>query len=387
MASNNFEVPEADIIHWRRQIHANPELSFKEVETSNLVAETLSRFPGIEISRPTPTSVIGILRGGGPGKTIALRADMDALPITEETGLEFASRNPGVMHACGHDAHTAMLLGTAAVLSRITERLHGTVKLIFQHAEEQPPGGARELMAAGVVDDVDAIFGLHVMNQKTGTINIAKGPASTSADGFWLTIHGRGSHGSMPQDGIDPVLVGAQLVLALNTIVSRSVDPSHMVVVNAGTFQSGEAPNVIPDTAKLGVSIRTKNDTDRNLVHRRAEEIVKGICDSYGATYDIDWILGYGIVQNDPELADVAARAAAKAVGEANATIGPPFSASEDFSAYTDKVPGCFITLGGGTAQDGMPYQNHNPKFDLHEQAMASGARTEVQIVLDMLSA
>jgi amidohydrolase len=387
MTSDHFEVPEADIIRWRRKIHANPELSFKEVETSKFIADTLSGLGGIEVSRPTETSVLGVLHGQRPGKTVALRADTDALPIGEETGLEFASRNKGVAHVCGHDTHTAMLLGTASVLSGMTDRIAGTVKFIFQHAEEEPPGGARELVAAGIVDDVDAIFGLHVMNQDTGTIHVAKGAASTSADGFWLTIQGRGSHGSMPQDGIDPVLVGSQLVLALNTIVSRSVDPSHMVVVNVGTFQSGEAPNVIPDTAKLGVSIRTKTQTDRELVHRRAEEIVKGICDTYQATYDINWILGYGVVHNDPDLADLAVHAAAKAIGETNAAIGPGFSASEDFSAYTDKVPGCFITIGGGTAADGMRYQNHHPKFDIHERALANGTRTEVQIVLDMLTA
>lgn len=360
-------------------------VSFKEVDTSAFIAETLRGFPDVEVSRPTPTSVLGVLHGRESGKTIALRADHDALPIREETGLEFASRTEGVAHACGHDTHAAMLLGTASVLSQMRDEIAGTVKLIFQHAEEQPPGGAREIIAAGVLDDVDAIFGLHVMNQKTGTINVAKGPASTSADGFWLTIHGRGSHGSMPQDGIDPVTVGSQLVLALNTIVSRSTDPSHTVVVNAGTFQAGEAPNVIPDSARLGVSIRTKLQDDRELVHRRVEEIVNGICQTYGATYDIDWILGYGIIHNDADLADIAVRAAAKALGDTNAAIGAGFSASEDFSFYTDKVPGCFITLGGGTADDGMPYQNHHPKFDVHETALANGTRTEVQIVRELL--
>ena len=383
--SSGFDVPQQDIIAWRRQIHANPELSYKELDTSELVAETLTRFGGIEVSHPTQTSVVGLLHGSKAGRTIALRADMDALPLQEETGVDFASRNPGVAHACGHDAHTAMLLGAARVLSGMRERLAGTVKFIFQHAEEQPPGGAQELVRTGVLDGVDAIFGLHIMNQKAGTIQVAKGPASTSADGFFLTIRGRGSHGSMPQAGIDPVLVGSQIVLGLNTIASRSVDPSHMVVVNVGTFQSGEAPNVIPETARLGVSIRTKDDEDRQLVGRRSEEIIKGICESYGATYEIEWVAGYGIVRNDPRLADLVLKAAREAIGDSNVSEGPGTSASEDFSAYTSTIRGCFMFLGGGTAEDGLPFQNHNPKFNIVESAMANGTRVEVQIVLDVL--
>ncbi len=382
-----IRVPEADIVDWRRRIHANPELSFQEVETSGFVAETLSRFPGVEVSRPTATSVLGVLHGARPGATVALRADMDALPIDEETGLAFSSRKPGVMHACGHDAHTAMLLGAAAALADMRARIAGTVKFVFQHAEEQPPGGARELVRAGVVDDVDAIFGLHVANQERGTIRVAKGPASTSADQLLLTIRGRGSHGSMPQQGIDPVLVGAQIVVALNTIVSRAVDPAHMAVVNVGAFRAGQAPNVIPETAQLGVSVRTTSPEDRELVRRRVEEVVDGVCAAYGAAGEAEWMEGYAIIQNDDGLAEVALGAAARALGADRVAYGTRSPASEDFSAYTERVPGCFLTLGGGTAADGRPYQNHHPKFDIDERVLADGARTEVQIVLDMLGA
>lgn len=382
-----FEVPEADVIQWRRHIHANPELSYKEFETAKFVAEKLKSFGKIEIEQPTPTSVVGTLRGAKPGKTVALRADMDALPVQEETGEEFASVNPGVAHVCGHDAHTAMLLGTARVLSGMTDQLAGTVKLIFQHAEELNPGGAQELVKVGAIEGVDAIFALHVMNQKLGTVQTVKGPATTSAGGFFLNIQGRGSHGSMPQNGVDPILVGSQVVLGLNTIVSRSVDPSHMVVVGVGRFQSGDAPNVIPDTAKLAVSVRTTNDADTDLVHRRCEEIIKGICDSYGATYVTQWVPSYAVVENDPEMVKVALNAARKAVGEENASLGRPSSGSEDFSAYSKIVPACFIFLGAGTAENGLPYMNHHPKFNIMESCLAAGVRTEVQIVLDMLSA
>ena len=381
----DFKIPEANIVQWRRYIHSNPELSFKEFKTSDFVAQTLKGFGSIEVNRPTKTSVVGTLNGERTGKTIALRADMDALPLQEETGVEFSSRNPGITHACGHDAHTAMLLGTAKVLSGMTDRLAGTVKLIFQHAEELPPGGAQELVKAGVLDGVDAIFGLHIMNQKAGTIQIAQGAVTTISGRFYLTIQGLGSHGSRPQDGIDPILVGSQIVLGLNTIPSRSIDPSHTAVVNVGAFNSGGAPNVIPDTAKLGVSIRTKNKRDSEIVHRRCEEIIKGTCESYGARYDIRWVPGYEMVHNDPALVDLALKAAREAIGEENASIGPASSGSEDFSAYTALVPGCLMFLGGGDTSDGLPYKNHNPKFNIIESAMANGSRVEVQIVLDMI--
>jgi amidohydrolase len=381
----HFEIPEANIIQWRRYIHANPELSFKEFKTSDFVAQTLKGFGGIEVIRLTKTSVVGILNGEQTGKTIALRADMDALPLQEETGVEFSSKNPGVAHACGHDAHTAMLLGTAKVLSGMTDRLAGTVKLIFQHAEELPPGGAQELVKAGVLDGVDAIFGLHIMNQKTGTIQIAQGAVTTISGRFYLTIQGLGSHGSRPQDGIDPILVGSQIVLGLNTIPSRSIDPSHIAVVNVGAFNSGVAPNVIPNTAKLGVSIRTKNKRDSEIVHRRCEEIIKGTCESYGASYDIRWVPGYEMVHNDPTLVDLTFKAAREAIGEENVSIGLASSGSEDFSAYTAVVPGCLMFLGGGDASNGLPYKNHSPKFNIIESSMANGTRVEVQIVLDML--
>jgi amidohydrolase len=238
---------------------------------------------------------------------------------------------------------------------------------------------------ARVLDGVDGILGLHIMNQKAGTIQIAQGEITTISGRFYLTIQGLGSHASRPQDGIDPILVGSQIVLGLNTIPSRSIDPSHIVVVNVGAFNSGVAPNVIPDTAKLGVSIRTKNKIDSEIVHRRCEEIIKGTCESYGAQYDIQWVPGYEMVHNDPALVDLALKAAREAIGEENASIGPASSGSEDFSAYTTVVPGCLMFLGGGDASDGLPYKNHNPKFNIIESALANGTRVEVQIVLDML--
>ncbi|MDJ0358533.1 amidohydrolase [Paenarthrobacter sp. PH39-S1] len=307
-------------------------------------------------------------------------------PLSEETGLEFESQNPGVMHACGHDAHTAMLLGAARALSEMRPRLGGTVKFIFQHAEEQPPGGAAEMVSAGVLDDVNAIFGLHVMNQKSGSIVIPRGPASTAVDGGYLTIQGKGSHGSMPQHGIDPVVVGSEIVLAVQTIVSRSIAPDHFAVATVGSFQAGEAPNVIPDKARLGISLRTTDDRDRQYVKRRAEEIAAGVCSANQATYKMEWQEGYAAVVNDEACSQLVFSAASTALGTPEVRWGPATSASEDFSAYSTRIPACFLFLGGGDESQGYPYQNHHPKFDVDETALEAGVKVEVQIALDYLS-
>jgi amidohydrolase len=279
-----------------------------------------------------------------------------------------------------------MLLGTAVTLSKMTDRLNGTVRFVFQHAEEVPPGGAQEMVKAGALEGVDAIFGLHVQNEKTGTVTACPGSAWTAADDFYLTIKGRGSHGSKPQTGVDPILIGAEIVLALNTIASRSIDPTHTVVVSPGVFKGGTAPNIIPNTALIGVTCRTFEPEDRGQVRRRCEEIVKGICEANGAGYELEWVAGYDVVKNDPDLTRLALDAAKTALGEDNAAEGPANPASEDFSAFSNVVPGCLMLLGGGTVEDGLPFGNHHPKFDIVESCLAAGTRTEVQIVLDYLA-
>lgn len=234
-------IPAEDLITWRRHIHANPELSFEEEKTSQYVVNVLEKLGNIEIIRPVKTSVIGILKGAKPGKTVAFRADMDALPLEEETGLAFASKTENVSHACGHDTHTAMLLATATTLSKMQKQLKGTVYFVFQHAEEQAPGGALDIINSNALDKVDAFYGMHVLpNYPVGHIGVLPiGAASTTSDGFFLTIIGKGSHGSMPQLGVDPIVVGAEIVAAMQTIVSRNVTPGEMAVVTIGKFQSG----------------------------------------------------------------------------------------------------------------------------------------------------
>lgn len=376
------DLSDDDLIKWRRHIHENPELSFKEEHTSAYVENVLKQLGNIEIVKPGKTGIIGILKGSRNGKTIAFRADMDALPLQEETGLPFASKTPGVSHACGHDAHTAMLLKTASTLSKMTNQLRGTVYFIFQHAEEQAPGGALDIIKSGALKNVDAIFGMHVLpNFPVGNIGILpNGPASTTADGFNLTINGKGSHGSMPHLGIDPIIIGAEIVNALQTIVSRNVIPGEMAVVTIGKFQSGNAPNVIADKAELAASIRTITDSSRKLIESRVKAIVDHSVRAHGGTYDLDYILSYPAIQNDKDLNLLARKSAISAISEKNIFDAPMMTASEDFSYYKQVAPICFLTLGVG---EGVA--NHNPKFNLNEKALLNGVKTQVQIILDFL--
>lgn len=376
-------IPEEDLIKWRRHIHENPELSFKEENTSKYVENILKGLGNIEIIKPAKTSVIGILKGSKEGKTVAFRADLDALPLQEETGLAFASKNKNISHACGHDAHTAMLLATASTLSKMQNQLKGTVYFIFQHAEEQAPGGALDIINSGALKNIEAFFGMHVLpNFPAAHVGILpNGAASTTADAFNLTIKGKGSHGSMPQLGIDPIMIGAEIVTAMQTIVSRNVPPGEMAVVTIGKFQSGEAPNVIADKAELAASIRTTTDATRKLVESRIKSLVENITKAHGATYDLDYIFSYPAIQNDTKLNAMAKQSVIKAINESNVFDAPIMTASEDFSYYNQVAPTCFLVLGVGNG-----VANHNPKFNLDEKALLNGVKAQVQIIMDYLN-
>ncbi|WP_042350698.1 M20 metallopeptidase family protein [Bacillus massiliigorillae] len=382
------QIPTEKIVEWRRHLHRNPELSFKEFETSQYIYDTLLTFPNLELARPTATSVVATLVGGaGEGKTIALRADMDALPIQEESDVEFKSTKDNVMHACGHDTHVAMLLGAAKVLSEMKDKLAGTVKFIFQHAEEQVPGGAQELVDAGVLKDVDQIYGIHILPKLVaGSLGVVTtGYATTAADGFFLKIQGKGSHASTPELSIDPIVVGSQMVMALQTIVSRNVKPSEMAALSIGEFHSGQAANIIADTASLSCSIRTTSEEVRDLMEERVKKIIDQVASTYGATYELDYIRGYSALYNTPELAQLAKASAIKALGEELVYDSPMLMASEDFSAYTKVIPGCYMFLGGGLDEEGCGFMNHHPKFKILEESMVNGTKVEVQLILDLL--
>ena len=376
------KVPVRKVIEWRHHIHQHPELSYQEINTSQYVVDLLKSFGNIEVKRPTKTSVIGILKGEQPGKTVAFRADMDALPVKEETGLKFSSVVEGVSHACGHDAHTAMLLGTAATLSQLQDQIHGTVYFIFQHAEETPPGGSNEIIETGVLDGIDAIFGMHVLpNFPVGEVGILPNhAASTASDMFELTIIGKGSHGSMPHLGIDPIVIGAEIVSTLQTIISRNVTPGELGVISIGKFHAGEVANIIPAKAELAATIRTTSAETRKLIEKRVKTIVANIVQAHDAKYELNYISNYPAIMNDPNLNSFVKESAISLLGEKNVFDAPMMTASEDFSYYRKVAPIVFMTLGVG---DGPA--NHNPGFNIDESALINGVKAQVQIILDYL--
>ncbi|GGA33660.1 M20 metallopeptidase family protein [Psychrobacillus lasiicapitis] len=375
-----------EVIGWRRHLHQHPELSFQEHTTSQYVYDVLESFGGFELSRPTKTSVVARLKGSNPGKVIALRADMDALPIKEETDLPFASTNDGVMHACGHDGHTAMLLGAAKVLKDNQEDLSGEVVFIFQHAEELPPGGAQEMVAAGVLDGVDQVVGVHLFSTvPTGTINIRYGAVTAASDVFEMTVQGKGGHASTPELTVDPLATGAQIVTGLNHIISRSVAPLESGVVSVTKFKAGgEALNVIPDTVEIGGSVRTLSAEVRQLIKNRIIEVAKGIAKANGADVEVSYTYGYGSVMNDKEVTDRVVGVLEEHFPENKLEWVDPILGGEDFSAFSDEKPACFVFIGAGNVEKGITHPHHHPKFDIDESALKDGLKFHVYTALTL---
>lgn len=366
-----------EVVAWRRHLHQHPELSFHEHETSKFVEEQLRKLPNLTLSRPTETSVLAVLKGtAGPGKTVLLRADMDALPIHEEVDLPFRSQNDGVMHACGHDGHTAMLLGAAKILSAHPEELHGEVRFIFQHAEEFFPGGASQVVEAGIMEGVDMVVGEHLMSPiPTGVIVLREGPLLAASDAFDLVIQGKGGHGANPHETIDPVVIAAQIIMALQTVVSRQKDPIDTAVVTVAQIHGGTANNVIPDTVTLGGTVRSFDENVRKQLHERIEKIIAGVCDMYGATYKLDYRYGYRATINDAATTQLLREMTREVLPEAMLHEGKPNMGSEDFSAYLTRAPGTFIVVGAG-GPDWAPH--HHPKFMIDEKALEHGVKLYV---------
>jgi len=375
---------EQQAIAWRRHLHANPELSFEEVETSGFVEETLRGFDGLELSRPTPTSVVATLGGARPGKVLALRADIDALPIQEETGLEFASTRPGVMHACGHDGHTAMLLATAKTLAERRDDLAGEVRFLFQHAEELLPGGASQLVAAGVMDGVDLVVGAHLASIKdVGKVGCPAGPLAAAADTFSSEIRGRGGHAAAPHRAVDPVAVAAQVVTNLQHLVSRTVDPIKSAVVSVTRIHAGTADNIIPESVELGGTVRTFDREVRASVRDGLERVFRGVTEAHGAEFSLDYVDGYAPVVNDADAAALVESAARAELGDDAIMAAEPIMDGEDFSAYLAKAPGAFFWVGAGSDD---AYPHHHPRFVLDEASFRSGIAVFVRTALDYLS-
>jgi amidohydrolase len=370
----------AEAVAWRRHLHRNPELSFEEVETSAFVEERLRSFGGLELSRPTPTSVVArLLCGEGP--TLALRADIDALPITEDSGVEFASERAGVMHACGHDAHTAIMLGVARSLVARREELAGEVRFIFQHAEEVPPGGARELVAAGVLDGVDAIVGTHVFSTlEAGKVAVPVGPFMAAPDTFTITVHGAGGHAGMPHGTRDPIAAAAQIVTNLQHIVSREIDPIRRAVVSVTQIAGGSASNITPENVELGGTVRTFEQEVQSQIRAALERIAHGVADAHRCMATVTYEEGYAATSND---ATVAALVRANVPPE-RLTDLEPIMGGEDFSAYQQVVPGCFFIVGAG-GEGAIPH--HHPRFTIDEASIPVAIDVFVETALDFLAA
>jgi amidohydrolase len=376
-----------EVIAWRRYLHANPELSFHEEKTAQFVYETLQSFGNLQLSRPTKTSVMARLIGDKPGKVVAIRADMDALPIQEENTFDFASKNPGVMHACGHDGHTAMLLGTAKILSQLRHQIKGEVRFLFQHAEELHPGGAEEMVQAGVMDGVDVVIGTHLWSPlETGKIGIVYGPMMASPDRFFIRIHGKGGHAALPHQTIDSIAIGAQVVTNLQHIVSRNTDPLEPLVVSVTQFIGGTTHNVIPGSVEIQGTVRSFDATLRQNVPKLMERIVKGITEAHGATYEFEYEYGYRPVINDEKVTRVIEETVREVFGEEAIDHLKPNMGGEDFSAFQQKAPGSFFYVGAGNKEKGIVYPHHHPRFTIDEDALEIGVRLFVHAALKLLA-
>lgn len=361
---------------WRRHLHANPELGFFEHQTSAYIAAELAKFRHLTVTRPSETSVLAVLKGGKTGQTVLLRADIDALPITEENSFEFVSQNKGVMHACGHDGHTSILLGVAQLLSESPEEVSGEIRMIFQHAEEIGPGGAEELVQnTPLMDGVNVVTGLHLASQlPTGVVAVKAGAFMASPDSFQITIRGKGGHAAHPEQAVDPIAVGAQVITNLQHIVSRNVGATDNLVVSVTYFHAGTTHNVIPDTAELMGTVRSFDPELRSRAPELLERVLKGVTEAHGATYTLEYEMGYRPVINTEWVADKLMAIARAEVGE-NAQLAEPSMGGEDFSAYLTKAPGAYFNVGSGNALLESDYPHHHPRFTLDEESLVTGVR------------
>ena len=378
---------EDTIISTRRDIHQHPELAFNEHRTSKLVADRLESM-GFEVQRGIgKTGVVGTLHSKGNGKTIALRADMDALPMQETGNISYKSKNEGIMHACGHDGHTAMLLGTAEALSKQAVKLNGTVKFLFQPAEEGQ-GGAQYMIEDGALDGVDEAYGIHLWNyQKYGTVGVKPGPIMAAADIFEITIHGKGGHGAAPQGTKDAVLIAAHLIQTLQTIISRNTNPIESTVVTVGQINGGYNFNIIADTVSLKGTTRAYTEENRLLVKERMVEIIAGTEKTFSVKIDFDYEDGYPPTINDPKAAEKLLSAAKEIVGDA---AGHPYLSmgAEDFSYFLQKVPGCYFLVGSAPEdREPLSVPHHCSHFDIDERALLVGSSVYLQLIESLLIA
>lgn len=365
-----------ETIDIRRHLHAHPELSYKEFQTSAFVQDKLKGL-GISFEVKAATGVVGLIKGKNPEKrVIALRADMDALPIREENAIPYKSQNDGVMHACGHDAHTSILLGASKILNELRDEWEGTVKLIFQPGEEKNPGGASLMIKEGVLHNPQpqAIFGLHVHpGLEIGKLSFRSGPSMASADEIYITVRSKGGHASTPQLTVDTILVASELVVALQQVISRNKSPFTPSVLSICAFQGGFTTNVIPSEVKLMGTFRAMDETWRFQAHNLIRKMAKGLAISTGAEIDVNVDVGYPVVNNDAQLYPVARTKAEEYAGKENISETEVRMGAEDFGYYTQEIPGCFYRLGVMNEAKGITSSVHTPTFNIDESAIETG--------------
>jgi amidohydrolase len=379
------------VIADRRYLHQHPELGFHEENTARLVIERLRALDLDELQTGiAKTGVVGVLHGGkGPGKTVLLRADMDALPIEEENDVPYRSETAGVMHACGHDAHTAMLLGAARVLAGRRDEFAGTIKFLFQPSEEANAGGAAPMIAAGVMENpqVDAAFGIHVgSNIPAGKVAVLAGPVNAAADSACVTIRGLGGHAARPQMAIDPIVIGAHCIVALQSLVSREVNPLSPAVITVGSLHAGTVSNVIPEDAHFEATVRTFDEQTRALLAERIPQVVRGICATFRATADVDYTLGYPPTVNDAAMAALVREVALEVVGPERTQEGEPGMAGEDMSYFINASTGAYYRLGVRNEATGKTANHHHPRFDVDDDALATGVAMHAAVALRYLA-
>jgi len=384
LAANIFN----DVVGYRQHIHANPELSFKEFETSLFIKDKLKKW-GIEYTDCANTGVVGLIKGNQPSdKVIALRADMDALPIHEANDKPYRSKNHGVMHACGHDVHTSSLLGTAHILNQMKDEFGGTIKLIFQPAEELLPGGASIMIKEGVLENPkpDYIVGQHVMPLiDAGKVGFRSGIYMASTDELYVTVTGKGGHGAQPHQNIDPVLIASHIIIALQQIVSRNADPRTPSVLSFGKVNANGATNIIPNEVKIEGTFRTLDEGWRDEAHKRMKKMAEGIAESMGGSCDFDIHRGYPFLINEEKLTANARAFAEEFLGKDNVVDLDIWMAAEDFSFYSQVTDACFYRLGTGNAAKDTQYSVHTPRFDVDEDALKISTGLMAYIALKQL--
>jgi len=374
-------------IEWRRHLHSHPELSDEETQTTAYLVKELKAL-GLRI-RPLnmTTGVIAELDGRSSSRTVAIRSDIDALPIAEQTGLPFASVTPGKMHACGHDVHMATVLGTAAVLAQIRSEFDGRVRFLFQPAEEMPPGGARPMIKNGALDKVGAIFGLHVdPHLKTGKIGLRDGPTMASVFDFDLTIHGRGGHAARPQDAVDAIVIAAEVVNSLQTIISRDIDPIDSAAITFGKVSGGVARNVIADRVQLTGTVRTLSPKLFRKIPLLLKRTVGGICKARGGRFTLQAVADYPVLNNDSAINALYTRTYTDLFGRSRIAVTDPVLGGEDFACYLQKVPGAMFRLGIRNPKIGADKPWHSPEFIVDEDAMYFGTSLLAAAAVDYLN-